>query len=112
MGLYACFITFYGLFNSYNGTSDFLHPALSITFLLLLITILGFSEGTQIALMLLEKIPSRDLPTNICCANRVRRTHAIAQNNTERYLVGRQIFVTGIVFLIAKLIYMKPEYAA
>lgn len=35
----------------------------------------------------------------------------LAQNNTERYLVGRQIFVTGIVFLIAKLIYMKPEYA-
>lgn len=111
MGLYSCFITFYGLVNGYNGTSDYLHPAVSIVFLALLLTILGFSEGTQIALMLLEKIPTRDLPTSICCAARVRKTHIIAQNNTERYLVGRQIFVTGIVFLIAKLIYMKPEYA-
>jgi len=108
---YAVFITCYGLANSMSGTSDFLHPALSFLFLAGLITILAFCEGTQIALMLLEKIPARDMPDNICCANRVKFTHAIAKANTERYLVGRQIFVTGIVFLIAKLIYMKPEFA-
>lgn len=96
---YSLFITIYGLVNSMSGTSDFLHPAVSLLFLALLIAVLAFCEGTQIALMLLEKVPARDLPTNIFCANRVRMTHALAQKNTERYLVGRQIFVTGIVFL-------------
>jgi len=111
ISLYSVFIVMYGLFNGYNGTADIFHPAVSIIFLLLLITALAYCEGTQIALMLLEKIPARDLPDEICCAGRVKRTHEIAQNNTERYLVGRQIFTTGIVFLIAKLIYMKPEFA-
>jgi len=111
ISVYAVFIILYGLFNGYNGTRDFLHPAVTLIFLVLLITALAFCEGTQIALMLLEKIPARDLPDNICCAARVRRTHELAQNNTEKYLVGRQIFTTGIVFLIAKLIYMKPEFA-
>jgi len=133
LSLYGLFITFYGLSNGYSKSSpcsenmkrlhtkydqlagdceagDF-HEVLVIFFLILLLTVLAFCEGTQIALMLLEKVRPRDIKKDIYCYNRVRRTHELAQNNTERYLLGRQIFVTGIVFLVAKLIGMKPSYA-
>jgi len=133
LSLYALFITFYGLSNGYSKSSpcsdnmkalhlkydklggsceegDF-HPILVIFFLCTLLTVLAFCEGTQIALMLLEKVRPRDISPDIYCYARVKRTHEIAQNNTERYLLGRQIFVTGIVFMVAKLIGMKPSFA-
>jgi len=133
LSLYALFITFYGLSNGYSKSSPCsqnmidlhnkyeklggsceagpLEPILVIFFLILLLTVLAFCEGTQIALMLLEKVRPRDISPDIYCYSRVKRTHEIAQNNTERYLLGRQIFVTGIVFMVAKLIGMKPSYA-
>jgi len=133
LSLYGLFITFYGLSHGYSKSSNcsenakLLHQKYSalggdcedggipeilvIFFLVLLLTVLAFCEGTQIALMLLEKVRARDISTDIYCYNRVRRTHELAQNNTERYLLGRQIFVTGIVFMVAKLIGMKPSFA-
>jgi len=130
LSIYSLFITGYGLVSGYSKSSPCsdaqhayaalagkecvdgpFHPALVIVFAFLLITILAFCEGTQIALMLLEKVNARDLPDSIFCASRVRRTHQLAQNNTERYLLGRQIFVTGIVFLMAKMIGMKYLFA-
>jgi len=141
LSLYGLFITFFGLANGYSKSSpcnevvmgnaekgiaslrerysalggeceegDF-HPVLVIFFLIILLTVLAFCEGTQIALMLLEKVRPRDIKKDIYCYDRVRRTHELAQNNTERYLLGRQIFVTGIVFMVAKLIGMKPSFA-
>lgn len=62
--------------------------------------------------MLLEKVPPSELSKlDKSCSGRVRRTHELAQENAERYLVGRQIFVTGIVFLIAKFIRMNDQFS-
>jgi len=126
---YSLFITFYGLASGYSKSSpcddnqrryetDYapcedgpFHPVLVIFFLCLLLTVLAFCEGTQIALMLLEKVRRQDISDDMCCSARVKRTHEIAQNNPERYLLGRQIFVTGIVFFIAKMIGMKYLFA-
>jgi len=131
LSIYSLIITFFGLLNGYSKSSPCsedqkrlyaakneecvdgpLPEFLVIIFLCLLVTILAYCEGTQIALMLLEKVNGREIPDDICCASRVKRTHQLAQNNTERYLLGRQIFVTGIVFMVAKMIGMKSVFAA
>jgi len=131
LSIYSLLITFFGLLNGYSKSSPCsahqkglyakkgetcvdgpLPEWLVIVFLMLLVTVLAFCEGTQIALMLLEKVNGREIPDDICCSARVKRTHQLAQNNTERYLLGRQIFVTGIVFMVAKMIGMKSIFAA
>jgi len=130
LSIYSLIITFFGLLNGYSKSSPCtglqdhyakmdgktcvsgpLPAWLVIIFLCLLVTVLAYCEGTQIALMLLEKVNGREIPDDICCSARVKRTHQLAQNNTERYLLGRQIFVTGIVFMVAKMIGMKSIFA-
>jgi len=131
LSIYSLIITFFGLLNGFSKSSPCsqyqkdlavaqnkkcedgpLPEFVVIIFLCLLVTVLAYCEGTQIALMLLEKVNGREIPDDICCASRVKRTHQLAQNNTERYLLGRQIFVTGIVFMVAKMIGMKSIFAA
>jgi len=130
LSIYSLIITFFGLLNGFSKSSPCtqyqkdlaeannktcedgpLPEFVVIIFLCLLVTVLAYCEGTQIALMLLEKVNGREIPDDICCASRVKRTHQLAQNNTERYLLGRQIFVTGIVFMVAKMIGMKSIFA-
>jgi len=99
---FACVVTFYAIF---EGKTNFWSSVPGIVAFLLFIvnmTILGIVEGLQIALVELKRQHPGTYKFSHPRAYKLG-TIAGSSDNTERFLMGRQVFVVFIVFFIAKL---------
>ena len=94
-------VTIKALFEGHSGIWDGVPPAASIVIFFLLMCVVGMMEGMQIAAFALLKLPEEDL-----------KHHALAYKNCmlmftgqnlQAFLIGRQIFVALLMFIVAKI---------
>lgn len=95
-------LVFYSIGKGYAALPG--HPAVLYVLFILVLILLAYLEGLQVAVLALERVPSESLQHSY---PRAYRTHKLATRgrgmNVQRFLVGRQFFVVFVVFLCAQL---------
>jgi len=84
-------------------TLDISPVVLSIIFVVLLI-IIAYSEGYHVTIITMEKADSNVFKKS---HPRAYRTHCMANKNAENFVVGRQVMLTFVVFVVATVIDFK-----
>jgi len=79
------------------------HPALLYGIFIFVVTLLGFLEGLQISILVLEKVNRELFVDNIKAYNNHKLATRDEGLNVQRFLIGRQFFVVFVVFLSAQL---------
>lgn len=79
------------------------HPILLYCIFVFVVTLLGFLEGLQIAILVLEKVNRELFAHNTKAYNNHKLATRDEGLNVQRFLIGRQFFVVFVVFLSAQL---------
>jgi len=79
------------------------HPALLYGIFIFVVTLLGFLEGLQISILVLEKVNRELFVDNVKAYNNHKLATRDDGLNVQRFLIGRQFFVVFVVFLSAQL---------
>lgn len=79
------------------------HPALLYAIFIFVVTLLGFLEGLQISILVLEKVNRELFADNVKAYNNHKLATKDEGLNVQRFLIGRQFFVVFVVFLSAQL---------
>jgi len=79
-------------------------PAALFVVLVLVLVLLAYLEGLQVAILALERIPAESFEHSHPRAYRVHKLATRGEGlNVQRFLVGRQFFVVFVVFVCAQL---------
>jgi hypothetical protein len=79
------------------------HPIILYCIFVFVVTLLGFLEGLQIAILVLEKVNRELFAHNTKAYNNHKLATRDEGLNVQRFLIGRQFFVVFVVFLSAQL---------
>lgn len=79
------------------------HPILLYCIFIFVVTLLGFLEGLQISILVLEKVNRELFSDNTKAYNNHKLATRDEGLNVQRFLIGRQFFVVFVVFLSAQL---------
>jgi hypothetical protein len=95
-------ITFHGIHEGWIEAK--LPPAAAGIIFVFLLIVIAYSEGYHVTIITLEKADSEVFRVTYPTAY---KTHKIANANAECFLVGRQVFLTFIVFIVAEVTKFK-----
>ena len=103
----ALAVTIKALLTKQSGMYEGVHPAVSIFIFFVLMCIVGLMEGMQIAAFALINMPEEELQTHKVAASNCKLM--FADQNLESFLIGRQIFVASLIFIVAKIATISIE---
>jgi len=97
----ALAVTLYTLFSGLSGMWNGVPPVVSVFIFFLLMCVLGMLEGMQIAAFALinmnvEELSQRNIAHTNC-------NLMFTGQNLQAFLIGRQIFVASIIFIVARI---------
>eukprot|EP00578_Thalassiosira_sp_NH16_P020619 CAMPEP_0181098094 /NCGR_PEP_ID=MMETSP1071-20121207/11932_1 /TAXON_ID=35127 /ORGANISM="Thalassiosira sp., Strain NH16" /LENGTH=522 /DNA_ID=CAMNT_0023180645 /DNA_START=156 /DNA_END=1724 /DNA_ORIENTATION=- len=99
---FAFAVTIQALLLGKSGMGDGVSPLLSIVMFFIMLTIVGLMEGMQIAAFALMNTPEEELLTKSPMAHRNAKL-ILEGKNLQSFLVGRQIFVASLMFIVARI---------
>jgi len=99
-------VTLVALFDGKTGMWQGVPPYVSVILLFVLMCIVGMMEGMQIALFAVVNLPEEELGQHMIAAKNCQLT--FKGHNLQRFLIGRQIFVATLTFVIARI--ATPNY--
>ena len=103
----ALAVTIKALLTKQSGMYEGVHPAVSIFIFFVLMCIVGLMEGMQIAAFALINMPEEELQTHKVAASNCKLM--FADQNLQAFLIGRQIFVATLIFIVAKIATISIE---
>lgn len=103
-------VTMVALFDGKTGMWEGVPPSVSIIILFVLMAIVGFMEGTQIALFAVINLPDEEIELHRVAHKNCQL--AFAGTNLQAFLIGRQIFVATCMFVVARIatpVYLEED---
>jgi hypothetical protein len=98
---FALAVTIKALLTEQSGMYEGVPVAVSIVIFFLLMCIAGLMEGMQIAAFALINMPEEEIQTHRVAASNCKLM--FTDQNLESFLIGRQIFVASLIFIVAKI---------
>ena len=98
---FAFAVTLGALFQGKTTMWDGVPPAASVAIFFILMCFVGLMEGMQIALFAVVNVPEEELAKHRIAA--ASCALAFKDQNLQAFLIGRQIFVTVCMFVVAKI---------
>jgi Silicon transporter len=98
---YAFAVTLVALFQEQTNMWDGVPPAASVVSLFILMALVGVMEGMQIALFAVVNMPEEEIAGHPTAAQNCRLIST--GQNLQAFLIGRQIFVTCCMFIVARI---------
>jgi len=86
---------------------DLVSPTTSIIIFLLLMCVIGVMEGTQIAAFKLVHMPIEELEHHPLAYANCKLM--FAEQNLQSFLIGRQIFVASLMFIVARIVSISSD---
>ena len=98
---FALAVTIQALFDGNSGIWNGIPSVVSIIIFFLLLGVVGLMEGMQIAAFALINVPEKDLKQySVAYSN---CTLMFSGQNLQSFLIGRQIFVGSLLFIVARI---------
>lgn len=97
---FAFAVTLTALFEGKTEMGDVVPPSASVVIFFMLMALVGLMEGMQIALFAVVNLPEDDFKQHTM-AHKVYQL-AFSDQNLQAFLIGRQIFVTLCMFIVAR----------
>ena len=104
---YALAVTIKSLLTQQSGMYNGVPVTVSIVVFFALMCIVGMMEGMQIAAFALLKMPEDELETHKVAASNCKLM--FAGQNLQAFLIGRQILVASLMFIVAKITTISIE---
>jgi len=101
-------VTLTALFDGQTGMWEGVPPYVSVIILFVLMCIVGMMEGMQIALFAVVNLPEEELQHHVIAHKNCQLT--FAGQNLQCFLIGRQIFVATLMFVVARI--ATPSYGS
>jgi len=98
---FAFAVTLQALFDGNSGMWDSVPAPVSVVIFFLLLCIVGLMEGMQIAAFTLLNMPEEELSQHGVASANCKLM--FAGQNLQAFLVGRQIFVASLTFIVARI---------
>ena len=105
----AFVVSFTALFQNNTTMWDGVPPAASVLLLFALIGITGIMEGLQIAFFAVAHLPAEQIERNASAKYNCDLVFRKSSTNLQAFLVGRQIFQTIVMFVIARIITVEMK---
>ena len=97
--IFSLVVTFAALWANKTTSYQGLSAAVSTVLLLVLLTLMGLMEGMQIAIFAVANMPDLSDHLHAYANSQI----AFRDQNLESFLIGRQMFVTICIFIIARI---------
>ena len=97
-------VSFTALFQNSTTMWEGVPPVVSVIVLFTLIGITGFMEGLQIAFFAVAHLPAHEIERHASAKYNCDLIFKESSANLQAFLVGRQIFQTVVMFVIARII--------
>jgi len=98
---FALAVTISALLEGKSGMWDGISPGVSLFIFFLLLCFVGMMEGMQIAAFSLMNMPDEELSRHAMAHKNC--TLMYAGTNLQSFLIGRQIFVASLMFIVARI---------
>jgi hypothetical protein len=104
---FALAVTIKAIIDGDSGIWEGIPPAASIVIFFVLMCVVGLMEGMQIAAFALVKLPDEQLKTYNFAYKSCQLM--FSGQNFQAFLIGRQIFVATLMFIVAKIASLKMD---